>query len=115
MTPEKALDLVTRYSELTRSIKACTEGIKEQLSACPMQSQGTKAGKDEHHLFKWYTPEITEGNEYVDSKIIYTDLTLGVHGAECEHCFRAHLHIQNRKAYRRQLASVKGAMTKATP
>ena len=115
MTPKKALDLVTRYSELTRAINACTEGIKEQLSACPLQSQRTVDGKDGHHLFKWYTPEITEGNEYVDSKRIYTEPTLEVHGSECEHCFRANLHIQNRKTFRRQLASVKGAMTKASP
>jgi len=115
MTPKKALDLVTRYSELTRAIKACTKDINEQLSACPLQSQRTVDGKDGHHLFKWYTPEITEGNEYVDSEIIYTDLTLGGHGAECEHCFRAHCSIQTRKAQRRQLAAVKGAMTKAMP
>ena len=114
MTPEKALALVTRYSELTRAIKACTEGIKEQLSACPLHNQRTVDGKDGHHLFKWYAPTISEGDQYDEPVYIYTDPTLEVHGAECARCFRAHLHIQNRKAYRRQLASVKGAMTKAT-
>lgn len=115
MTPEKALDLVTRYSELTREIKACTAGIKYRLSECPLQSQTTVDGKDGHHLFKWYAPQITEGNQYDEPVYIYTEPTLEVHGAECEHCFRAHNYIQNRKTFRRQLASVKGAMTKATP
>jgi len=115
MTPEKALDLVNRYSKLTRAIKACTEGIKDHLSVCPLQSQRTVDGKDGHHLFKWYTPEISDFDQYTDAEVTYTMPTLEVHGAECDHCFRAHLHIQNRKTFRRQLASVKGAMTKATP
>lgn len=115
MTPEKAHDLVTRYSELTRAIKACTKGIQDQLSECPLQGTLTKEGKDGHHLFKWYTPEVSDFDQYTDAEITYTTPTLEVHGAECEHCFRAHCSIQNRKAFRRQLAAVKGSMTKATP
>lgn len=115
MTPEKALDLVTQYSLLTRAIQACTKGIKERLSECPLQSEWTKNGKPGHHLFKWYEPEITDGDQYDEPERVYTEPTLEVHGAECEHCFRAHCSIQNRKAFRRQLAAVKGSMTKATP
>ena len=35
-----------------------------------------------------------------------------VHGMECQHCYAAHLAIQERKAMRKSLGAVKAAMTK---
>jgi hypothetical protein len=126
MTPEAALNLVKSYSTLTRAIKACKKEIGEHLDLCnglkgfrheeepispgssfTVPTKRAEADQDTH-LKGWYT---AESGDYEYSGVQY--LTIGQEEAdECAHCYAAHQVIQRRKVLRRQLAGVKGAMTK---
>jgi hypothetical protein len=106
MTPDKALNLVKRYAFLTHAIKGCKQRIGDCLDCCP-----------EHggHLGDWYMrPDPAQIDEYGRIEIAEGEwLTPGPEQAEeCRACYEAHVIVQERKAMRRQLSYIKGAMTK---
>ncbi len=125
MTPDKALELVGRYSRLTKQIKDCKQRIGQHLDLCKgisgkrneldengflIQSRETD-GKNREldlHLTQWYTPDWQ--GDYGEHPV-YEDL--GEWSAEeCPHCYAAHLAIQERKAARRNLGYVKAAIAR---
>lgn len=122
MQKEKALELVERYSRLTRGIADCGRRIGESLELCPGIS-GKRGGPSvEHrvdakgrdldlHLTDWYSPDVG-GNEWSGPINVYMEIT-EKQKAECPHCYAAHLAIRERKELRKKLGAVKGAMTKA--
>lgn len=128
MKPETALALVLRYSELTKGIKAAKARIGDHMEACKGRSgkrnqidpvtydiqlrEEDEKGRDKDlHLWYWYQPEYG-GNE--EPEVFYEEILAKKHGIECPHCYAAHLVIQDRKTMRKQLAHVKGAMTRST-
>lgn len=127
MAPEKALELVGRYARLTHSIAACKKQIAAELVKCPGQA-GRRLGtymdwtdveafgvvdpSDETHLAAWYAKDYGEHGEFGFERFIVGH---GDEPDECAHCFAAHLIVQERKALRKQLATVKGAMTRSIP
>lgn len=130
MKPEKALELVHRYSELTWSIRACRNRIAKALEKCtgldgkrlerrracetPPYEQWSdmdgEANEKQTHLSDWYTANWEHGDGwskgYVDPSMV---------AEECEHCYAAHIAIQERKCMRIKLGAVKAAMTRTTP
>ena len=115
----KALDLVKRYSHLVREIKRLKDRIHEQMQACKgideqrdalgfykLDSKGRGLNM---HLWNWYEPFVGDNPEY--DQLEYNDVTLEEHGAECPHCYAAHLAIQERKQARKALGIVKRSMT----
>lgn len=121
MHPEKALELVGRYSRLTKEIKTLRASIGDHLTRC-QGSDGKRLEQDEWgsyinqtdwdeknrdkstHLYDWYTPERGEyGREWYDMSDAED---------ECQHCWSAHLAVQKRKQARKELGSVKRAMTR---
>lgn len=127
MKPEKALDLVLRYSLHTNAIKTLTTAIGNNLDACKgvngnrqlKDSTGYLIYQPEHdwkgrdkgtHLWHWYQKSWYDPE---DDKMHYEKITEGSHQKECQHCYNAHLAIQERKEHRKKLGYVKGAMTKA--
>lgn len=122
MKKEKALELVERYSRLTRGIADCGRRIGESLELCagisgkrgyPFAERRTDAkGRDlDLHLTGWYTPDVG-GNEWSGPINVYMEIT-EEQKAECPHCYAAHIAIRERKELRKKLGAVKGAMTKA--
>jgi hypothetical protein len=130
MSPDKALELVHRYSRLNRDLKDYTRRIGERLELC-QGINGSRAPKhtpfgfqrEDHpdhfdtknrdkrmHLWRWYQPEICE-----DGDAAWEAITNDEHGAECCHCYEAHLLIQLRKAARKEFGQVKGAMSRSLP
>ena len=126
MTPEKALDLVGRYSRLTRQIKDCKKRIGESMALCNGISgerlavdefgrlirhrQEDQKGRDRDlHLTQWYTPDM-QGDH--DEYPVYEEVGEWSK-EECPHCYAAHVAIQERKLAKKQLATVKGSMTRA--
>lgn len=121
MTPERALELVHRYAVLTRDVKETSSKIGNQLLQCKGISgrrqimEESIDGELDHkgreldvHLTNWYTPE---RGEY--GSVSWQDITLEEHGAECCHCYEAHLLIQHRKTARKQLGRVKALMSRS--
>lgn len=128
MTPDKALQLVHRYSELQWEIRACKGYIAEALDKCEgldgkrlkrrhlpgdyceVDLMDDQTNENQTHLREWYTPNHEYGDDYnpgyVDVEMVADD---------CIHCYAAHCQIQKRKALRRQFGSVKAAMTRTTP
>jgi len=132
MTPDKALELVGKYSRLTRAITLCKSRIGENLDKCPglrgkrlelfkvgafdageaigfieAYEMPTDAAMEdqETHLKFWYERDMGDDGRY----------SYGEPDAdECQHCYAAHLVVQERKQLRRKLAAVKGSMTRAT-
>jgi hypothetical protein len=129
MKPEKALELVGKYSRLTHAIGACKKRIGDELDKCPglkgfrleviwtesfdeeliQVPSGRAQGDQVTHLAGWYAKDYGEPGEFG-----YEPFTVGEGDEEtdCPHCFAAHLIVQERKALRKQLATVKGAMTR---
>jgi hypothetical protein len=123
MQKEKALELVERYSRLTRAIADCGRRIGESLDHCrgisgkrgdPFAERRADAkGRDlDLHLTDWYRPDVG-GNEWSGPINVYMEITEEEKRAECPHCYAAHLAIRERKELRQKLGAVKGAMTKA--
>lgn len=125
MNAEKALELVGKYSRLTHSIAACKKRIAAELDSCPGQA-GRRLGRadpadgdsiprsvydssDETHLAAWYAKDYGEPGEFGFERFTVGE---GDEEADCAHCFAAHLIVQERKALRKQLAAIKGAMTR---
>lgn len=136
MDPGKALELVGRYSRLTLAIKACKPRIGACLDKCPglkgfrleVEQVPATIGFDgdvidacevpteracaeqDTHLKDWYE---NPGEPEWDGA--YRRFVVGEEQrAECEHCYAAHLIVRERRELRKQLAAVKGAMTRAT-
>lgn len=127
MKPEKALDLVLRYSLHGKAIKTLTTAISDNLALCnginsdrqlkdsygcfiylpDTDSNGRDKGT---HLWNWYQP--TWYNPDYDA-VQYEEITEDIHQKICPHCYAAHIAIQERKEHRKKLGHVKGAMTKA--
>lgn len=131
MNPAKALELVQRYSQLTKQIKDCGRRIGEALDKCrgisgkrlavdrfgwPTQEVqlDSKNREIDLHLTQWYTPYTCDDGTMQPS-IAWHSITLEEHHKECCHCYEAHLNVEKRKAARKALGSVKGAMTRSTP
>ena len=130
MTPDKALELVGRYSRLTKEIKLLKQQIGEHMDKCPgvkgdrhavdangwptykpeMDSKGRDKGM---HLWCWYQPEISDGSYYDEPHQVWTEVG-EEQAAECPHCYAAHQAIQLRKVARKSLGAVKAAMTRST-
>ncbi len=125
MTPDKALALVQRYSELHWSIQAARARIARHLDACPgikgkRQEKDPEWGgmshdamADEIHLKEWYRPGLRDDG--CGGAEEHWPTPGEEQRAECPHCFAAHLVVKERKAARRQLGAVKAAMTRTTP
>ena len=133
MTPEKALQLIHRYSELQWAIRACQGYIAEALDKCtgmdgkrlerrqaiekppyePWQDMDGEAHEKQTHLRSWYTPEMVES--YCGGDHREWSEVGDIEAQTCIHCFAAHCQIQHRKALKRQFGSVKAAMTRTTP
>ncbi len=131
MSPEKALELVRRYSALTWVIRGATVRIAEALDHCtgpdgqrlvrrkalerhdPFRDRpgvDPEANEKAVHLRGWYRPE-RDGCGGLD----FQEVNAEEHGLECPHCYAAHLAIQERRAARKSLGPVKAAMTRTTP
>lgn len=129
MKQEKALELVERYSRLTRGISECGRRVGGHLDLCK-GVDGNRLDVDKHgwptyrperdeknrdkglHLWGWYRPETVDDGT-MNPTVVWERIGAEIHGAECPHCYAAHLAIQERKQLRKQLGAVKGAMTKA--
>lgn len=128
MKPEKALELVRRYSRLTRSIKTLDRRIGDAIELChgisgkrqeidrwgfPLHERelDTKNREIDVHLYSWYKPYTADSGAMYPS-LAWHQINEAKHKKECPHCYAAHLAIQERKAARKSLASVKGAMTR---
>lgn len=135
MNPSTAVDLVNRYSRLTKAIAACRKRIGEHLDLCnglqgfrreTERSPGFDGGPDvgwiddsseiptprsqndqDTHLKGWYDGSGRETNYDGDGY-----LPIESQKDECPHCWAAHLVVEERKVLRRQLGAVKGAMTR---
>lgn len=120
MTPDKALELVQRYASLTRQLKQTTKGIGDSLSLCrgisgkrldpyyDIVETDNKGRELDLHLNRWYTPE---RGEY--GGVSWDDVSAEEHGAECPHCYKAHLFIERRKEVRMELGQVKRVMSRS--
>ena len=138
MSPDQALELVGRYARLTHSIKACKKRIAAELDKCPglkgkrlgvatercdwmhiIPGFLTKEAQDDQntHLSVWYGKEYGEliDRNWYDPIFMRYAIEAHDEGAECPACYAAHLIVQERKELRRQLAHVKGAMTRSVP
>ena len=128
MKPEKALELVLRYGHNRRTIEALGRQIGEHLERCrgldgkrlecdkyglPLRQRDTdNKGRDtSSHLWHWYQPDVT-ADATMNPTLVWEQITANDHGAECPHCYAAHVAIQERKAARKALAAVKAAMTR---
>lgn len=128
MKPEKALELVGRYSRLTKELKSLKQQIGDHMDKCAgvngdrhsvdergwptyipdMDSKGRDKGM---HIWSWYQPEIQGDGYYSEPEAVWLEVG-EEQAAECAHCYAAHEAIQRRKQARKSLGAVKAAMTR---
>lgn len=128
MKPEKALELVGRYSALTKEIKSLTKTIGESIEKCPgisgkrlllddfgcmvhQPEMDNKNREKDVHLWAWYQPE-TIDDGFMCPTLEWVQPIAEIHGVECPHCFEAHEAVQLRKLRRAELGAVKRTMTR---
>ncbi len=139
MSPEKALELVGKYARLTRAITQCKGRIGKHLDLCrglkgnrlevfktgafdggemvgfieAYESPTDAACADQDtHLKVWYDKDYGETEDHGCPVFVRFTVGDGDEEEECPHCFAAHLIVQERKELRKQLAYVKGSMTR---
>jgi hypothetical protein len=131
--PATAVDLVGRYARLTHAIRACKGRIGAELDKCHglkgkrlevatercdwlhiIPGEPTKEAQDdqETHLSVWYSKDYGEWEDHGVPHFVRFHVGSGDEPEECPACYAAHLIVQERKALRRQLGSVKAAMTR---
>lgn len=127
MNEWKALDLVMRYSHHTRRIKELRKQIGDSLDLChgldgkrlEMDKYGchvyqrdtdNKNRDKSTHLWGWYQPE-TVDDGFMNPTLVWEEVGV-IEAEECQHCYAAHLAIQERKEHRKKLGAVKAAMTR---
>lgn len=137
--PETAVDLVGRYARLTLAIKGCKARIGAELDKCPglkgdrlktVRHEGFDGGfllgaiepydeptyeaqaDQDTHLKTWYSKDYGEWEDHGVPTFVRFHIGSGDEPDECPACYAAHLIVQERKVFRRQLASVKAAMTR---
>lgn len=126
MSPDKALDLVRRYSAAGRRIRLLTRLIGNHLEKCdgldgkrnkleddvfPASREIDSKGRDKStHLWNWYQPDVVDRG-YMDPGLVWQQIG-AEEQAECQHCYAAHQAIQDRKEARRQFGAIKAAMTR---
>ena len=121
MSPDKALELVQRYAHLNRVIKDASRNIGNRLLRCKGISGNRQImeesieGELDHkgreldvHLTNWYKPEVSSWGT-----VTFHAIDPQEHGAECCHCYEAHLLIQHRKELRKELGQVKRVMSRS--
>lgn len=117
MRAETALELVGKYARLQRRINLIKTEIGEALDPCAgIANQRQKFDEDggccnygtETHLGDWMAAENDAMRTGMGGYVI------GSEGEqeECPHCWKALVLIRERRQLRRQLASVKAAMTR---
>lgn len=139
--PETAVELVGRYARLTLAIKGCKARIGAELDSCP-GLKGFRLETERHEAIpeSWMGPAVEAYDSLTERAVADQDTHLSIwysdsygevidqgymdpafrpyrvkedrEGAECSACYAAHLIVQERKTFRRQLASVKAAMTR---
>ena len=112
----RALHLVREYGRLTEAIADCKRAIGAELDKCPgvsghrretdphlFDSMTQRAMDDKTHLAAWYTvaDRDEDGSPYYEGEPSED---------ACPHCWQAHRIVKQRKAFRRSLAAIKGAM-----
>lgn len=128
MSPEKALTLVRRYADTNRRIKDLSKAIGDSLVQCVgldgkrleledgcfvRQRDTDNKGRDKStHLWHWYQPDVADSGYAGGPDLVWAEITAAEHGAECPHCYAAHLAIQERKAARREFGAIKAAMSR---
>lgn len=133
MKPETAVSLVGRYARLTLAIKGCKARIGAELDKCrglkgfrlDVETEAcgwmhvaagdpTKAAQEdqETHLKTWYAKDYGDWEDHGVPTFVRFRIGSGDEPDECPACYAAHLIVQERKGLRRQLAYVKGAMTR---
>lgn len=125
MKPYKALELVLRYAHLTKAIKLATKNIGTHLDLCngfsgnrlknilsfnaPDVDIDEKGRDRDVHLVAWYTPK--PSGDY--GRPEWEAITQDEHQPICPHCYAAHLAVEQRKALRQALGSVKRSMSRS--
>lgn len=125
MKAEKALELVGRYARLTKAIKVATKNIGSNLDLCngfsgnrlknilswnaPDIDVDSKGREKDLHLVSWYTPQPSGDYGRPEWEVI----TAEEHQPICPHCYAAHLAVEQRKAARQALGSVKRSMSRS--
>ena len=112
---KRALHLVREYGRLTEAIADCKRAIGAELDKCPGVNGSLRedpllfgflterASSDKTHLAAWYTVAGSDD----DGRSYYEDRPSE---AVCFHCWQAHRIVKQRKALRRSLGAIKGAM-----
>lgn len=115
MTPEKALQLVRNYAETQRHIHDCKKRIGKALNKC----SGISGERGKHWLVGGREPQYDDKNRDLDLHITHwywpykvENVREEVHKPQCEHCYEAHLAIEERKKAKRSLGAIKAAMTR---
>lgn len=98
----KAKDMITYFSQK----------ISENLESCRKQNQ-TEGNYDfDPHLFSAYKPVVAE-DDYCDAHIYYRTNEEIIEFLElCPCCVAAHHAVQDRKKWKKKLATLRGTATK---
>lgn len=111
---KKALQVLLDQAKAKRQISACSETIGDNLESCRAKNQ-TENSNFDPHLFEAYKPiEVEIVHSYYEGveKVWRSDEDVLKFLENCPYCTNAHNAVQERKKWKKKLASLRGTATK---
>lgn len=108
---QKALGVLIEQAKTKAEIASCSKLIGDSLESCRVKNQ-TENSNFDPHLFEAYKQIIIE-DDWGDAETVYrTNEQSAQFLKDCPYCLAAHRAVQDRKKWKKRLATLRGAATK---
>lgn len=109
---QKALDVLIEQAKAKAEIASCSKLIGDSLESCRNKNQGENNFNFEPHLFEAYKQTVIE-DDWGDPEGHYrTSEESAEFLKDCQYCLAAHHAVQERKKWKKKLATLRGTATK---
>ena len=109
---QKALEILIQQANAKNVIKSLSKKIGDNLELCRNKNQGENNFNFEPHLFEAYKPIVIE-DDWGDADTHYRTNDESIKFLEiCQFCLTAHHSVQDRKKWKKKLATLRGTATK---
>lgn len=109
---QKALEILIQQANAKQVIQELSKKIGDNLESCRNKNQGEGNYDFDPHLFDAYKPIVIE-DDWGDADTHYRTNDESITFLEiCSFCLTAHHAVQDRKKWKKKLATLRGTATK---
>jgi hypothetical protein len=108
---QKALNVLIEQVNAKKMITSFSNIIGDNLEVCRRRNENQDNGAFDPHLFEAYTPEVTV-DEFYPETVYRSSEEVVEFLQDCPNCLAAHHAVQDRKKWKKKLATLRGMATK---